>query len=188
MDKNKKKELLILNVLRDSDRPLTSGKIAERLELNGYDISERTVRLYLKKMEEEGYVSSNGKKGSSITEKGIGELDSSWVIEKVGFLSAKIDQMSYMMSFDINTSSGTVVINVTIVDPHQFAKNIEYIEKVYADGFAMGNLLTFLSPGENLGHINIPEGMIGIGTVCSITINGVLLKHGIPTTSRFEAA
>jgi repressor of nif and glnA expression len=27
--------------------------------------------------------------------------------------------------------------------------------------------------------------MIGIGTVCSITLNAVLLKHGIPTTSRF---
>jgi len=183
--KGKKKELLILNVLRDANRPLTSRKITERLELNGYDISERTVRLYLKRMEEEGFVLSNGKKGSTITDKGIGELDSSWVIEKVGFLSAKIDQMSYMMSFDINTGSGTVVINVTIVDPHQFTKNIGYIEKVYADGFAMGSLLTFLSPGENLGHINIPDGMIGIGTVCSITLNGVLLKHGIPTISRF---
>jgi hypothetical protein len=27
--------------------------------------------------------------------------------------------------------------------------------------------------------------MIGVGTVCSITLNGVLLKHGIPTVSRF---
>ena len=49
----------------------------------------------------------------------------------------------------------------------------------------MGHLVTFLAPGESLGHITIPEGMIGIGTVCSITLNGVLLKHGIPTVSRF---
>ena len=27
--------------------------------------------------------------------------------------------------------------------------------------------------------------MIGVGTVCSITLNGVLLKHGVPTVSRF---
>ncbi len=27
--------------------------------------------------------------------------------------------------------------------------------------------------------------MIGVGTVCSLTLNGVLLKHGIPTNSRF---
>ncbi|HOV90147.1 MAG TPA: NrpR regulatory domain-containing protein [Syntrophorhabdaceae bacterium] len=183
--KNKKKELLILNVLRDSDKPLTSIKIAERLVLTGHDISERTVRHYLQRMEQDGFVSSNGKKGSMITVKGLNELDSSRIMEKVGFLSAKIDRMTYMMNFDINTNTGTVVINVTIVEPHQLAENIRYIKKVYSDGYAMGNFLTFLSPGEHLGHINIPENMIGIGTVCSITLNGVLLKHGIPTTSRF---
>ncbi|MCX5798973.1 MAG: DUF128 domain-containing protein [Proteobacteria bacterium] len=106
-------------------------------------------------------------------------------MERVGFLSAKIDRMTYQMNFDLNTTSGTVVINITLVEPGQFAKNIPYISKVFADGYAMGHLMTFLAPGENLGHINVPEGMIGVGTVCSITLNGVLLKHGIPTVSRF---
>ncbi|HOJ72131.1 MAG TPA: NrpR regulatory domain-containing protein [Syntrophorhabdaceae bacterium] len=183
--KNKRKGLLILNVLKDSEKPLTSARIAEKLELTGYDISERTIRLYLQRMEMDGLVATNGKKGSMITKKGLEELDSSWVIEKVGFLSARIDRMSYMMNFDLNTVSGTVVINVTLVEPRLFAENIKYIEKVYYDGYAMGNLLTFIPPGENLEHIAIPEGMIGIGTVCSITLNGVLLKYGIPTTSRF---
>ena len=31
----------------------------------------------------------------------------------------------------------------------------------------------------------VPEGSVGIGTVCSITVNGVLVAHGIPTNSRF---
>jgi len=183
--KAKKKELIILNVLKESERPLTSSKIAEKLQLTGFDISERTVRLYLKKLEDEGFVESNGKKGSMITEKGINEVNSSWVIEKVGFLSAKIDRMSYQMNFDINTLTGSVVINITVVEPRHLLKNIKYFEKVYEDGYAMGQLLTVLLPGESLGHINIPEGMVGIGTVCSITLNGVLLKHGIPTMSRF---
>ena len=33
--------------------------------------------------------------------------------------------------------------------------------------------------------MTIPKNMIGFGTVCSITVNGVLLKYGIPTNSRF---
>ena len=49
----------------------------------------------------------------------------------------------------------------------------------------MGHLITLLQPGERVGHTVVPEGMIGIGTVCSITLNGVLLKYGIPTNSRF---
>jgi repressor of nif and glnA expression len=59
------------------------------------------------------------------------------------------------------------------------------IHKVFADGYAMGHLITFLAPGERIGQLTVPKGMIGICTVCSITLNGVLLQHGIPTNSRF---
>ncbi|HVN70831.1 MAG TPA: DUF128 domain-containing protein, partial [Desulfomonilia bacterium] len=48
-----------------------------------------------------------------------------------------------------------------------------------------GDMITLLPPGEKIGHTTVPEDMVGIGTVCSITLNGVLLKYGIPTNSRF---
>jgi repressor of nif and glnA expression len=184
-EKKKKKELLVLSTLKNSEAALSSARIAEELVLLGHEISERTVRLYLQKMEEEGLVKTSGKRGHQLTELGLSEVESSKVIEKVGFLSAKIDQMTYQMTFDLHTTSGSVVINVTVVEPKYLAQNIPSISKVYADGYAMGRLMTFLGPGENLGHITIPDTMIGIGTVCSITLNGVFLKHGIPTNSRF---
>ncbi|GAG40167.1 unnamed protein product, partial [marine sediment metagenome] len=39
--------------------------------------------------------------------------------------------------------------------------------------------------GEKLGDLVIPEGMIGFATVCSAVVNGLLLKAGVPTDSRF---
>lgn len=185
IDRKKRKELLLLNVLKNTESPLSSPRIADELSALGHEMSERTVRLYLQQLDRDGLTVSNGKRGRRITQFGLTELESSKIIERVGFLSAKIDQMTYQMNFDLNTTSGTVVINVTLVEPGQFAKKIPDIIKVYADGYAMGHLMTFLEPGESLGHINVPEKMIGIGTVCSITLNGVLLKHGIPTVSRF---
>jgi len=184
-EKKKKKDLLILSILKNASIPLTSSKISQELHMLGHDISERTVRLYLQHMDKEGFTINHGKRGHKITDKGLYELDSSKIFEKVGFLSAKIDQMTYSMNFDLHTRSGTVVINVTLVEPHHLIKNIPLIAKVYADGYTMGNLITFLGPGESLGSITVPEKMIGIGTVCSVTLNGVLLKHGIPVTSRF---
>ncbi len=184
-EKQKSKELLILNVLKNSQKTMSSGRIAEELTSLGHEVSERTIRLYLQQLVSRGLTTSNGKKGHIISEKGLRELDSSKIIEKVGFLSAKIDQMSYRMNFDLNTTSGDVVINLTLVEPMIFSKCIPSIRKVFADGYAMGDLLTFLGPGERLEHITVPDGMIGVGTVCSITLNGVLLKHGIPTNSRF---
>jgi HTH-type transcriptional regulator, global nitrogen regulator NrpRI len=185
MEKKSKKELLILNVLKNSGVPLTSARIGIQLQGLGHEVSERTIRLYLQGMNSNGLTRTAGKKGHEITERGLNELDSAKIIERVGFLSAKIDQMTYRMNFDLNTTSGTVVINVTLVEPKHFARCIPDITKVYSDGYAMGHLMAFLDPGESLGHITVPSDMIGVGTVCSITLNGVLLKHGIPTDSRF---
>jgi len=39
--------------------------------------------------------------------------------------------------------------------------------------------------GERIGDIIVPEGQVGFGTVCSVTINGIFLKAGIPITSKF---
>lgn len=185
MERKQKKNILILSALKNSSNLLTSGEIVRELLLLGHDISERTIRLYLQTLAADGLVVSTGKRGHRISEKGLKELYSTNSIQRVGLLSARIDEMTYRMNFDLNMSSGTVVINMTIAKPQQLADNMEAISKVYSDGYAMGELLTFLKPGETLAHMTVPEGMIGIGTVCSVTLNGVLLKHGIPTTSRF---
>jgi HTH-type transcriptional regulator, global nitrogen regulator NrpRI len=183
--KQRDRQLSILSILRSSERPLSSSRIHEALVAAGHQVSERTVRYYLKQMEETGLSRASGRRGHSITERGLTELDSRRTAERVGFLSAKIDQMSYRMSFDLTNKTGTVVTNITLVEPRELAKRIEMICKVFEEGYALGRLVTLFDSGESVGHMTVPEGMVGLGTVCSITLNGVLLKHGIPTNSRF---
>ena len=180
-----KKKQAILRVLKEADTPLTSSRICEELESLGHEVSQRTIRLYLQKMDEEGLTENIGKRGRRITEAGLRELEAYRIIDRVGFLSAKIDQMTYRMDFDLNTRTGTVVVNVTLVEPGELVKCLPMITKVYAEGYAMGQLAAFFEPGERIGHTTVPKGMIGLGTVCSVTLNGVLLHHGVPVTSRF---
>jgi len=47
------------------------------------------------------------------------------------------------------------------------------------------DLVAIASEGERLGELLVPEGMIGLATICSIAINGALLKAGVPMDSRF---
>jgi hypothetical protein len=185
IDRKRDKQLAILSALRASDRPLTSLTISEELASLGHLMSERTVRLYLKEMDEDGLTDRQGRKGRRITERGLSELDASRIIERVGFLSARIDRMTYRMNFDLVSRQGTVVVNLTIVEPHHLVRCADMFCSVFEEGYAMGQLIALLVPGERVGHLSIPETMVGIGTVCSITLNGVLLKYGIPTNSRF---
>ena len=89
------------------------------------------------------------------------------------------------MDFDLNKKTGNVVVNLSLIEPRKVMDCLEMMNRVFEYGFAMGHLVTLYGPGERVGHLTIPENMIGFGTVCSITVNGVLLKYGIPTNSRF---
>ncbi len=106
-------------------------------------------------------------------------------MQRVGYLSARIDQMTYGMTFDLASRTGLVVVNTSVVNPRLLASCIDDVCAVFAKGYAMGNLVGLVPPGESLGELTVPKDRIGLCTVCSITLNGVLLKHGVPTASRF---
>lgn len=185
MQKKVDKKIAILSVLKEQPLPVSSARITELLSLGSVPFSERTVRFYLRQLDSEGLTIPHGRKGRVITEAGLTELRSSTIRQLPGTLSAKIDQMIYRMTFDLPMRSGTVVVNTSLVDPRQLASCIEPVCKVFEKGFGMGKLMTLIGPEQAVGEILVPKGKVGFCTVCSITINGILLKHGIPMASRF---
>jgi repressor of nif and glnA expression len=185
MEKKERNRAAILNALSKATSPTSSARLAAILTNGAFDLSERSVRLYLQKLDDEGLTERHGKRGRVITERGLAELRAAQILERVGYLSAKIDQMTYSMTFDLATRTGAVVVNTSMVNPRQLAACTDKVCKVFVNGYAMGNRLALLGPGETVGGLTVPPDRVGFCTVCSITINGVLLKHGIPTTSRF---
>jgi repressor of nif and glnA expression len=179
------KQLAVLKVLQEAGKPLSSPRIAKEVVASGYDVRERTVRLYLNQMDTQGLTKNLGRRGRLITESGLRELASSRAVEKIGVLSAKIDQMACSMDFDPVTRRGTVVLNLSLFSAEDLVESAPLIGSVFKEGFAMGRLMALLPSGERVGGMTIPDGMVGVGTVCSITLNGVLLRYGIPTVSRF---
>ncbi|MBN1685428.1 MAG: DUF128 domain-containing protein [Spirochaetales bacterium] len=184
-EKIERKRLAILRILRDVGEPLGSQQITERLGDLGYDISGRTVRFHLLAMDKEGLTEYVGKHGRKITGKGIEEISNARVHEKVGFLSTRIDQMTCAMDFDLVSLNGTVIVNISLIRQQDLLPACPLMSRVYEKGFSMGRLISLFHPGEKVGEMVIPAGYIGVGTVCSVTLNGVLLAHKIPANSRF---
>ena len=185
VDRMERKRLLIMKILRESGIPLSSQKIQEQLVSRGMDISERTVRFHLKSLDDQGFTGYKEKKGRYLTSNGIMELARAHVYDRVGFLSAKIDDMVYQMDFDPETARGSVLVNLSLVDKIHRDAVTDSVSPVFRSGLAHGRLITLVDEGEQIGEIDIPEGMFGIGTVCSITFNGALIKAGIPVASVF---
>ncbi|WAC06407.1 MAG: NrpR regulatory domain-containing protein [Thermodesulfobacteriota bacterium] len=180
-----RKFVSILNILYEIQRPLGGTRIAQKLQEVGYDLSQRTVRYYLEKMDKNGLTQNLGKRGRIITLKGEEEIKNAFVFDKVGVIASKIDTLTYQMDFSLRKLKGKIILNVSTIHRKDFQKAIPYIQQVFRAGLGMGRLVVLGFPGDKFGNKLIADSQIALGTVCSVTINGVLLKEGIHTTSRF---
>ena len=57
----------------------------------------------------------------------MSELRAAQTMQRVGYLSARIDQMTYGMTFDLATRTGLVVVNTSVVQPRLLSACIDEV-------------------------------------------------------------
>ena len=182
-----RKVISIMRILNDSDGPLGSRIIARRLKDCGVELGERAVRYHLKLMDEHGLTQLMGRRdGRVLTERGIEEVGSALVKDKVGFAISRIELLAFRTDFDLNKRTGSVPINISIFPKQRFSKALQVMKAVFASGFCISDLVAVAQEGDLLGETVIPRGKVGLATVCSVVINGILLKLGVPIDSKFS--
>ncbi len=179
------KLISILKVLSESSEPLGSITIARRLEDEGVFLSERGVRYHLKIADERGYTQPAGRDGRMITEEGRREVKEALAPQHLGFVRDKLELLAYQTSFDPEKGSGQLPINTSLIDREQFKKALAVMKGAFKSGLCVSELVATANEGEKLGTAVVPEGKIGLATVCSVATNGVLLKAGVPVEFRF---
>jgi hypothetical protein len=180
-----RKVIAILKVLSESSEPLGSTFIARALKSHGVHLSERTVRYHLKITDERGFTEPRGRDGRVLTPEGLAELRSALVPDQVGFVIERIELLAFQTTFDPIRRTGQVPVNTSLFPKDRFREALAAMKDAFEAGICVSELVAVASPGEKLGDIVIPEGMVGFASVCSAVVNGVLLKTGIPTDSRF---
>jgi len=180
-----RKIIAILKVLSESAEPLGSITIARELEHRGIFLSERAVRYHLRITDERGYTHPLGRDGRKITPKGLEELRMALAPDQVGFILERLELLAYNTTFDPSKRNGEVPVNISLFDKDTFQSAVTIMQDAFRAGICVSELVATAPEGEKLGSVVIPSGKIGLATVCSVVLNGVLLKHGIPIDSKF---
>lgn len=180
-----RKIVSILKVLSESPKPLGSITIARELERHGIFLSERAVRYHLRMTDERGYTQPLGRNGRMLTPQGLEELKIALAPEQVGFILAKLELLAFQTTFDLQKRTGQLPINTSLIDKNKFREALAVMRGIFKAGICVSELVAVASEGEKLGSAIIPKGKIGLATICSVAINGVLLKAGIPIQSKF---
>ncbi len=180
-----RKVLSILRILSDCQEPLGARVIAYRLKDYGVELGERAVRYHLKLMDERGLTRLVGRDGRLLTEQGEEELRNALVKDKVGLAISKIELLAFSTDFNYEKRCGSIPVNVSFLPKGKFTKALQAMKPAFEAGLCVSELVAVAQEGEHLGEFMVPEGTTGFATVCSIAINGALLKAGVPMDSRF---
>jgi HTH-type transcriptional regulator, global nitrogen regulator NrpRI len=188
MDIDKKRKMVaILRILNQAGKPIGSDGISAQLYKLGFDLRARMVRYYLNLTDEKGMTKNLGRRGHIITDLGRKELEVGVAIDKVGFVNSRIDELAYQMDFNEVDMSGSVIMNISTIQVYYENQIVKQINYVLQNKLGMGRHIWIGHPGQNMPNRSkpVPKNHIAIGTICSVTLNGILLRHGITMNSRF---
>jgi repressor of nif and glnA expression len=161
--------------------------IARRLNDYGIELGERAVRYHLKLMDERGLTQLVGRRdGRVLTERGVEEIGSALVKDKVGLAISRIEILAFRTDFDLDKRTGSVPINVSFFPKAKFSKALKAMKPAFVAGLGVSRRVAVAQEGEMLGEILTPPDTVGLATVCSVVINGALLKVGVPMDSIFS--
>jgi hypothetical protein len=181
-----RKVFSILKVLGASQQAQGARVIARSLKDLGIELTERAVRYHLRMTDEKGLTRLVGRRdGRIITELGQTELNKALVNDKVGFAFSRIESLAFRTNFSFETHTGKIPVNISLFDKAVFPKALKAMKPVFKAGLCVSSLVAVAGEGETIGDITVPEGKTALATVCSIVVNGTLLKAGVPVDSRF---
>ena len=174
MSESEYRMIEILRVLVNQDKPTGSKVIADELKEKGFNLGERAVRYHMQILDEKGYTEKKGYSGRVITDLGREKLEKGLIYDQVDFIYSKFEEMIYLTDFTYMTQEGNVVVNTSTIYNEE---SIEIMKEIYKSGLSV-------SPYVNINE-DKTTGEIEVTTICGTTIDGVLLKEGIPTQPQY---
>jgi repressor of nif and glnA expression len=138
-------------------------------------LSDRAVQYYLSYLDQMGFTEKVGNLGRILTKAGLDETDNALVGDRIGFIISKLEKLAYRTTFDPGTGTGEVAYNLTFVPEDNLEPVIRSFDEIRKAGCGFFSSFRIIDRDPRL-----PPGYKGIATICSITMDGVLQRNGIP--------
>jgi repressor of nif and glnA expression len=175
-----RKEIEILRILSEFDGPVGSTLLKRELRKRGFLLSERTVRYHLQLLEAKGFLCGHNRRGRTITSHGMDELGRALASQRLGFVTTRFMSLAYSATYDPEVDAGTVVANVSLLDKSLKDKTVETMKALQSMNLLSAPYIKVLDENTEYCDISVPEGKIGLFTVCNLTLDSILIHSGIP--------
>jgi len=180
MIRTERKYIEILRILKEHRDPMGAKRLSELMAERGFILSDRAVQYYLSYLDSMGFTEKVGNQGRILTPVGQAETDNALVDDRIGFIISKLERLAYRSTFDPSTSTGDVAYNLSMVPVDLFEQAKASFDDVVRSGCGFFNSYRIIERDPR-----IPPGYIGFITICSISMDGVFQRKGIPVKMAF---
>lgn len=97
------------------------------------------------------------------------------------FVCQTIEDYAIQVTYDPREGTGSVVYNLSLIKKEDLEYSIAVLKDAYKAGICVSGLVRIFHEKESIDGFRIPEGLVGICTMCSLTFDGILIHKGIPT-------
>jgi repressor of nif and glnA expression len=158
--------------LVDRHEPIGSIQLMELLNRYGYDIKDRTVRLHLSELDEQGLTEKVPGKGRRLTERGREELDMGDIASRLEHSRSRIASLASRVTYDPADDQGDLIASAAFVSEPDLEPTLSLISDL--DALPLGPVSIDVSESTAT-----EAGDYRILAPSSITLDGVLLTFGI---------
>jgi hypothetical protein len=180
MIRTERKYIEILRILKEHEVPVGAKRLSELMSERGFVLSDRAVQYYLSYLDTMGFTEKVGNQGRILTPIGLEETDNALVDDRIGFIISKLERLAYRNTFDPVTSTGDVAYNLSIVPLESAGKIKSAFDEVIKAECGFFNSYRMIDQDPR-----IPHGHVGFITICSISMDGVFQRKGIPVRMAF---
>ncbi|WP_421908430.1 DUF128 domain-containing protein [Methanolacinia petrolearia] len=173
--RSERKSIEILRILKDHPEPVGAKRLSELMSERGFVLTDRAVQYYLSYLDDMGFTKKVGNRGRLLTAKGISETERALVDERIGFIISRLEKLAFKSDFNPETGRGNVGYNLSVVPEDQVNGVSGAFDEVIESGYSFFSRYKIIDTDPR-----IPSGYAGFLTVCSITMDGVLQKMGVP--------
>lgn len=175
MIRTERKYIEILRILKEHQEPVGAKRLSELMAERGFILSDRAVQYYLSYLDTMGFTEKIGNQGRLLTPAGLQETDNALVDDRIGFVISKLERLAYRSTFDPATGTGDVAYNLSIVPEDSLDRARAAFDTVVKAGCGFFSSYHIVDNDPR-----IPEGSVGIITICSISMDGVFQRDGVP--------
>jgi repressor of nif and glnA expression len=99
------------------------------------------------------------------------------------FINNRIEEYAIQVTYNPADNMGKIIYNLSLIRNEDLEYTITVMKNAYRAGLSVSDRVRFIAAGEKMEDFTVPSGYTGVGTMCSLTLDGLLLRKGIPLRS-----